>query len=1091
MGADAVEVEASRRTPEENAVALQTDLVKGLTSHQAAENLARDGPNELEKPPKPTLLMLFILQLTGFVIVLLMIAAVASLVVNGTGPNRGDILSYTTGKAIFVIVVINAGIAAWTEHKAGDALDALSKMTQATIYVVRDGHEVKVEVPSIVKGDIVVLGTGDVVPADVRLIEAEDLKVSEMALTGEPDDVSKTWKMKPPKEGGEEKLTPENCAFSGCNVTNGKGKGIVFATGMNTCIGKIAQLIAGDSSQKPKNKCGCLPDTSANATPLQKNLDKLGSKICMMAIAVCVLIFVIGVIMNRSDPSNPDSPAWLYMILIAVTLAVAAIPEGIPLCVTISLSIGCKDMVHKHVLVRKLAAVETLGSASVICSDKTGTLTEGKMTMVNMWSSGIRYTVGGKGFDPTVGKITRTDGGADAMKDMGVKTALVAASLCCNTTLSKVKDPETGEEKWEPKGNSSEAPIIVASRKVGFSEEMAAKYKRQLEIPFSSSRKMMLTVTDVAGCSELGEGGMPLAAGTKHLVVCKGAPNFIADFCTEMLMPDGSSSPLTPAAKANIMNVVDEYSSRALRVLAIAIRTLPNLPFNAKDEDLSTDAKFAACRQNMRLVGLVASIDPERDGVPDSVLAARGAGIRVVMITGDYLKTAIAIARKVNILQDQDNEAISAVDCASLRPTGEYLDRGEMDKLTASVRVFARAKPEDKLEIVKSLQRQGAVTAMTGDGVNDAPALNQADIGVAMGIQGTEVAKGASHMILTDDNFCSIVAAVEKGRTIYAGIQKFVAFIMSVHIAEVMQIFVCIIIGIPVMRTPLQILFLILVTDLPPSIALGMEPGESTVLQERPRPKEEPVVLNWMWVSMVLNGAVLSAVIIAVYVIALMNYCDGQILQNKIDKLPDFDSKLMDARTVAFISLVWSENIRAYCSRSFNRPIWHNVLGNVHMQQAIVLAQLCLYVAVLVPFFSDKILGLRGIKIGIFGWLLALVGPIGCLTLCEACKLITAWQMRQYQNTLALRQLAASDKYDNHDSAEDNAGAFIPEPVKQVVNGTVAPTLFGNVVEGVPTKSGGAVKPPAGRSRMMAALCACLPGFGAGADFSDVGVPGR
>jgi len=302
------------------------------------------------------------------------------------------------------------------------------------------------------------------------------------------------------------------------------------------------------------------------------------------------------------------------------------------------------------------------------------------------------------------------------------------------------------------------------------------------------------------------------------------------------------------------------------------------------------------------------------------------------MITGDYLKTAAAIAKNVNILQPADDEATAACDCAKLRPGNEYLGNEDMDALTSSVRVFARAKPEDKLEIVKSLQRQGAVTAMTGDGVNDAPALNQANIGVAMGIQGTEVAKGASDMILTDDNFCSIVKAVEKGRTIYSGIQKFVAFIMSVHIAEVMQIFFCIVTGIPVMRTPLQILFLILVTDLPPSIALGMEPGEATILQDKPRPKDEPVVLNWMWISMVMNGAVLSAVIIVVYIIALKHYCEGQIFQNAINELDDYNNKLMDARTVAFISLVWAENVRSYVSRSFDLPVWVNILGNKNMQ---------------------------------------------------------------------------------------------------------------------------------------------------------------
>ncbi|CAE7436307.1 unnamed protein product, partial [Symbiodinium necroappetens] len=665
-------------------------------------------------------------------------------------------------------------------------------------------------------------------------------------------------------------------------------------------------------------------------------------------------------------------------------------------------------MVNQEVLVRKLAAVETLGSASVICSDKTGTLTEGKMTMVGMYTAGVTYDVTGKGFDPEVGQVQRSGTTANSGKDMGVKSNLLAAILCCNTTLSKEKD-EDGVMKWTPKGNSSEAPIVVAARKVGLSETIASEYPRVLEVPFSSSRKMMLTVSRVKG-TEICPGGMPLPAGTNYLAVCKGAPNYIIDLCSEQLKEDGSVAKLTEDDKKEILKIVDGYSARALRVLAIAARPMSSLPYDENNEDISTDQKFEACRKQLRLIGLVASIDPERDGVPDSVLAARGAGIRVVMITGDYLLTAIAIAKNVNILQPCDDPDVSAVDCACLRPDGEYLDSKEMDKLTGSVRVFARAKPEDKLEIVKSIQRQGQVAAMTGDGVNDAPALNQADIGVAMGIQGTEVAKGASDMILTDDNFCSIVAAVEKGRAIYAGIQKFVAFIMSVHIAEVMQIFICIVVGIPVMRTPLQILFLILVTDLPPSIALGVEPGEANILKMRPRPKDEPIVLNWMWLAMVMNGMVLTTVIVAVYLISLMHFCEGEFLQANIYLLEGYEKKLSLAQTVAFISLVWSENIRAYISRSFTNPMWHDILGNKEMQKAIVLAQICLYGAVLIPYLSDKILGLRGLDIGVFGWALAIVGPVGCFILSEGCKLISAYQARKYQESLAISDASETRK---------------------------------------------------------------------------------
>eukprot|EP00928_Gymnodinium_smaydae_P076896 TRINITY_DN599_c0_g2_i2.p1 TRINITY_DN599_c0_g2~~TRINITY_DN599_c0_g2_i2.p1 ORF type:complete len:1044 (+),score=233.36 TRINITY_DN599_c0_g2_i2:58-3189(+) len=982
--------DVSLLTPEQVALKYETDVTKGLTSEKAAKVLEKDGLNELYKPPKPTLLMLFLMQMVGFIIILLLVAAVASIIVNATGQQASDPLSYTTGIAIFILVLLNAGIAAWTEHQAGGALDALAKMSQATVDVLRDGKVQTIATTSVVRGDIAVLGTGDIVPADVFLIEADDLKVSEMCLTGEPDDVAKSHKKK--QKEGEALLTPPNMAFSGCNITSGKARAIVVDTGMGTRIGQIAKLMQGDKSSK--KTCFCLPDTSAGQTPLQTNVQALGARIGIFAIAVCVFVFIVGIVTNTVDPENPEAPAWLYMILISVTLAVAAIPEGIPLCVTISLSIGCSDMVKKNVLVRKLPAVETLGSASVICSDKTGTLTEGKMTMVQMWSGGIKYDVSGKGFDPTVGKFTRKEGGADANNDVGVRSVLFNAMLCCNTTISKVTDPDTQESKWEPKGNSSEAPIIVAGMKVGLKpDDVAKENKRVLEIPFSSSRKMMLTV------SEKNEDG------NNFVVVCKGAPNILLDVCENQMAADGTTVPLTPEMKSEVLKVVDDYSGQALRVLAVAIRPVASLPYDANDEDLTADEKFAACRQNLTLVGLVASIDPARDGVKESVHMARGAGMRVIMITGDYLKTAIAIAKNINILMQEDDEKLCAVDCASLRPNDVYLPASDMDVMTARTKVFARAKPEDKLEIVKSLQRQNLVSAMTGDGVNDSPALNQADIGVAMGIQGTEVAKGASDMILTDDNFCSIVSAVEKGRVIYAGIQKFVCFIMSVHIAEVLQIFVCIVAGLPVMRTPLQILFLILVTDLPPSIALGMESGDKQIIKALPRPKSEPLVLFWMWVSMIINGVILSAVIIVIYILSLMHFCDGAILQDDIAKVADYKTKLAQARTVAFISLVWCENVRAYISRSFDQPFWVNLLGNRFMQYSIILAQVTLYVAVLVPTLSDTILGLRGLEIQAWGWLVAIGGPIATVILCEAAKIITHFQMRSYQAKLQEQRL--------------------------------------------------------------------------------------
>ncbi|CAE7781768.1 unnamed protein product, partial [Symbiodinium pilosum] len=985
---------------------LKSDPSRGLSEAKAEARLKKDGPNQLQQEPRLGLFMLFVLQLTSFIIILLIIAAIASIVVNATNEGKRDeILSYTTGMAIFILVLLNAGIAAYTEHQAGNALDALAKLSQPEVSVLRGGEVMSIPTVDVVKGDIVLLETGDVVPADLRLLEAADVKVDEKALTGEPDDVSKNTKIKE-----QTKLTPENMVFSGCPVASGKCKGIVVATGMNTRIGEIAKMMASQDDKAGGGPCDCLPTSAENKTPLQENVERLGARIGVLAIVVCIVVFIIGLLIGTKDPEFPESPSWVYMILIAVTLAVAAIPEGIPLCVTISLAIGCQEMVEKNVQVRKIAAVETLGSASVICSDKTGTLTEGKMTMTKMWSCGVDYNITGQGFDPTNGQVQRVGmllpHGVNSNRDLGVRSTLLSALLCSDTVLFLAEDPDTGETTWQYRGNSSEAPIVVAARKIGLPEDIAGSYRRIVNIPFSSARKMMLTVSDVTGRTSICEGGMPLPRGTTCFTVCKGAPNWVIQSCTSILREDGAVLPLSEEEKARInAGVVDAYSDQALRVLAVAVGFRAEPPAQLESDDVPLDEKFKMLRSNLTLVGMVASLDPDREGVRESVLAAREAGIRVVMITGDYLKTATAIARRVEILRPEDNIAEAAVDCNSLRPNGDiYVPEDQMDDITSRVRVFARAKPADKLEIVKSLQRQGLVCAMTGDGVNDAPALNEANIGVAMGIQGTEVAKGAAEMILTDDNFTSIVKAVEKGRSIYAGIQKFVAFIMSVHIAEVIQIFFCVVVSMPLMRTPLQILFLILVTDLPPSIALGMEPGERNILQQPPRPKNEPIVLGWMWVSILLNGFVLSVVIIAVYTIALHHYLGvvflEDILKAKEDKgesQGEVDDQLAKARTVAFISLVFCENVRAYICRSFSQPVWVDLCTNPVMQRAVLVAQVAMLCAVLIPFFSDQILGLDGLHIGLWGWLFSLTGPAATLVLCELSKLLTKWQMKRYQ----------------------------------------------------------------------------------------------
>ena len=874
-----------------------TDQVNGISVAEAARRLETDGPNELEKPPKISLCTLFLIQLNSVIMYLMMCAVAASAIIRATGDDSHLFLSYIDSIAITVIVLINASIAAVTENNANDAVDALASLQAPITTVIRGGEEHQIESRDLVKGDIVKLETGDVVPADCRCVQANDFRVNEMLLTGEPEDVAKSTHVKARVVGQAEKLTADNMAFSSCNVKAGTAVGVIIATGMNTRVGTIAALL-NDSGDAPvtqsaediengvapppvkKKRRGCLPDTKAGQSPLQHNLEALAVKLGYMAICVCILVFVFGILLETKDPEKPETPSWLFMVLVAVTLTVAAIPEGLPLCVTISLSSGCSEMVKENVLMRKIAAVETLGAASIICTDKTGTLTEGKMTLVAMYAGGTDYAITGKGFDPTTGGITIV-GSLDSAADAGgVRATLGSAVLCSNTTLKLVADEESGVSKWTPRGNSSEAPLIVAGHKIGIKlENLEKSLERVAEIPFSSSRKMMVTVTKTVTKSELGH----IADVGEHTAHVKGAPNYILDKCTTFLAADGSVKQMEASDKEAFLGKVDTLSSRALRVLAIATRPLgPSLLFT---DDTDTDEKFGKIVDDLTFCGLCASIDPERDGVVDAVSESKSAGVRVVMITGDYLQTAVAIAKNIGILNHKTfvEGNGEATDCGALRPVQEdvYLDNGGIDALTRTTSVFARAKPEDKLEIVMSLQRQGWVCAMTGDGVNDAPALQRADIGVAMGLEGTEVAKGASDMILTDDNFCSIVKAIEKGRVIYAGIQKFVSFIMSVHLAEVMQIFICIVTKVPVMRQPLQILFLILVTDLPPSIALGFEPGEELTMKRKPRPKTQPVVMMWMWRGIVANGMILTICIFCTYMVALWAY-GGALLSEDI-----------------------------------------------------------------------------------------------------------------------------------------------------------------------------------------------------------------
>lgn len=978
---------------------LETNLESGLSTFESEKRIGEYGLNVLEEDPRTPLYIIFLLQFYNLVVGMLLFAALAAL----------SLQMYVEGFAVLFIVILNAVVATIQENSAGNALEALAKMSSPQSVVYRDGTKQPIDSKNLVPGDIVVLVTGDIVPADLRLFKSVDLKVNEMLLTGETEDVVKNCHVQ--MKGASKKLTADNMVFSSTTVTAGNAMGIVVETGMHTRVGSIAAMLkskTGAYSEQKKSKnpiTKCMAKHQPKLTPLQRSLNRLGFLIGVFAISVCTLMFIVGMLRGDRDPKHLDRPVWLTMIMVAVSLAVSAVPEGLPIVVSICLSSGTADMVKKNVLVRKLAAVETLGAASVICTDKTGTLTEGKMTAVKMWGDFKEYDITGKGFDPHQGGIYL--GGVSQTAPNGpnanvqVRSTLLACVLCSNTQV-KQKEMEDGRLAWVPFGNSSEAPLIVAAGKAGIWEEyVSEQYNRLVEIPFSSSRKMMITVNEVPE-NEDGQHRtfdlMTLPEGTSMVASVKGAPNYILDRCSQYCTTNGEFVSLTKEQRKQIMQAVDNLSSRALRVLAVAVRPMQKLPFGDECEDV--DEKFEALvSEPLVLLGLMASIDPERDGVKDAIAKARCASIRTVMITGDYLKTAVAIAKNIDLLQIGADPNEEATDCSQLRVNGtsEYLPDADLDEITSRTLVFARAKPEDKIEIVKSLQRQGLIAAMTGDGVNDAPALKQADIGVAMGISGTEVAKGASDMVLTDDNFCSIVSAVEKGRVIYANIQKFVMFLLSMNIGLILMIFSAIASGLPLPLEPLQILVVHLFSDGMPAVALSLEKGDPSIMNQRPRPKKQSVIHGRLWFLVLSNAFFIAVGAMGVFLLGvywnfgkllmddilissgvdaretgdfttvtcnrwqgidkgwkLYGNCEardasGNFIFGDLENRDAFENAtaycrggdydclsegLSASQTMIFIFIAVSGVVRAYTVRSFTEPVFVGMFSNKHLQYA-------------------------------------------------------------------------------------------------------------------------------------------------------------
>ncbi len=805
----------------------------GLSSDEVLKRKEKFGQNKLREKKKKTTLQRFFDQFKDAMILILIVAAIISFVVVCIEKNWGELFEPAL---IILIVILNAIMGVYQEGKAEKALDALKNMSAPHAKVIRDGAEKIIESSQLVPGDIIRLEAGDFIPADARLLKSSGLKSEESALTGEsvPSEKAFDAEVKENAPIGDR----YNMVYSGCSVTYGTALAVVTATGMDTEMGKIANLLEGEEE---------------NGTPLQQKLAQLGKYLGIVALLACCIIFVVGL---------ANGIPVLEIFMTAVSLAVSAIPEGLPAIVTIVLSIGVQRMVKKNALIRKLPAVETLGSASVICSDKTGTLTQNRMTLTKAYINGNTDTED-----------------ISANNSDEVKKLLMYGTLCCDGSVNF----DNGKEQHI--GDPTETAIVLAAHKNGMPKyDLNKEYPRLAEIPFDSDRKLMSTVNII---------------NNKNIVIVKGAFDMLSTRCI--------SGDLETARK-----ITEKMSENALRVLAVAYKEIDNIPQNPTSEELENDLIF---------MGLVGMIDPPRPEAKEAVALCRRAGIKPVMITGDHIVTASAIARELGILLD-GNFAI----------TGAQLDNmtdRELDEQVENISVYARVSPENKIRIVKAWQRRGQVVSMTGDGVNDAPALKAADIGCAMGITGTDVAKGAADMTLTDDNFATIVDAVREGRGIYSNIKKVVGFLLGTNIGEVIAVFLSMLLWHKTPLLSMQLLWINLVTDSLPAIALGMEAVEQDVMDHKPKPKNEGIFANGLGIRVVLQGMMFAA-------LTLIGFKVGEHITGAIE----------GGQTMAFMVLALSQVIQSFNMRS-NHSLFKIGMFSNHTLNWATLASILLVLLVL------------------------------------------------------------------------------------------------------------------------------------------------
>lgn len=857
---------------------LQTDEKTGLTSKRAKELLEKNGTNELKQKKKKTILSKLLDQFKDPMILILLGACILSSLV-------GEI---TDSVIIIAIVIVNAILSLNQEGKAEKAIEALQKMASPMAKVYRDEKLVHIPSSEIVIGDIIELETGDIVPADARLIKSFNLKIDESSLTGESVPVQKHAEKI--YQGTVEIGDRENMLASSTIVSYGRALAVVTATGQDTEIGKIATTLDSFETEQ---------------TPLQKKLEGLSKSLGLITIGVCILVFLVGLIYKQP---------FLLMLLTAISLAVAAVPEGLPAIVTIVLSLGMTKMVKKNAIVKKLLAVETLGTTTVICSDKTGTLTQNEMTVKKVYVDNKVFDIEANGYEP-VGNILLNNEIFDAKNDNSFLTISKIATLSNDAKLIK-------EENYKIIGDPTEGALLTLAQKVQINKDILNKeHKRIFELPFDSTRKMMTTFNENL-------------LGSKILSSTKGAPDVVIENCKYILL-NGKEEEFTKQLKEKVLKQNSAFATDALRVLAFSYRKFDQMP-----KDLS----FKEIEKDMVFVGLMAMIDPARKEAKEAIKECKKAGITPIMITGDYLETAVAIAKDLGIL-DENSKAIMGREL-------NKMTEDEICEVVKTTRVFARVSPENKVQIVDALKKNGHIAAMTGDGVNDAPAIKKANIGVSMGITGTDVAKNTSDVILTDDNFATIVSAVHEGRIIYSNIKKFVSFLLSCNVGEILIVLISILVNIPVPFVPIQLLWLNLVTDSFPALALGVEKGDEEIMNIKPRDPNEAILDKEMIISIVTQS-------IAITVATLISYYYGMY---------HYKNHIEGARTVAFFTLITAELLRSYSVRSSKHTLFHiGIFSNKTLVYgtalSFVLMLIVIYIPFLQPYFETVTLGVKEVTI--------------------------------------------------------------------------------------------------------------------------------